>query len=159
MGRRRPPDRQGVERMDRDESPPADRDSLLPPSRPGYELTVGLVGAGLCALAAAVGAVVSGQESPPPYSSTLRLVLVLIGAVTAGAAVSLAPARWPVWAIAATAAAFARFGIPEHWDSYRMLVGVLAVIAAAGAVLAALPRRLALGLISLSFLFHYSSIF
>src|SRR5262249_5157302 len=103
--------------------------------------------------------VVSGQESPPPYTATLRLLLVLVGAVTAGAAVSLAPGRWPLWAVGAAAAVLARFGIPEHWDSFRMLVGVIAVIAAPGAVLAALPRKLALGLISLSFLFHYSSIF
>jgi hypothetical protein len=145
--------------MDHDASPPAAGEPLVPPPKPGFDLTVAAVGAGMCALAAVVGLAVSGQESPLPFTATVRLLLVLVGGVTAGSAVSLAPGKWVLWALAAVAAVAGRFGIPDHWDSFRMLAGVLAAVAAAGAVLAALPRTAALGLISAGFLFHFSSIF
>src|SRR5262245_26173467 len=111
--------------MDHDASPTTAEDSLVPPARPGVAITTGVIGAGLCALAAIVGAVVSGFESPP-WTATARLLLVVTGAVIAGAAVSLTPGRWPVWALGVAAAVAARFGIPDHWDSFRMLAGVLA---------------------------------
>lgn len=144
--------------MDRVMSPSAEN-GLIPPTPPGYPVRVGLIGAGICAAAAGIGLAVSGLESAPSVVSTLRLLLVLVGAVTAGAGVSLAPGQWKVWAIGAGAAVFARYGIPEHWDSYRMLVTVIAAFAGAGAILAALPRTAAFGIITAGILFHFSSIF
>ncbi|HEY2786292.1 MAG TPA: hypothetical protein VGJ05_15100 [Fimbriiglobus sp.] len=145
--------------MDRDESPPSAGEILLPQTSPGYAQKIALGGAGLCAVAAVIGASVSGMESPPAITCSIRLVLVLVGAVTVGAAVSLAPGNWKLWVIGAGAGVLAWFGIPAHWDSYRLLVGVITAIAAAGAALAALPRRTAFALITLGFLFHYSAIF
>src|SRR5436190_4746418 len=115
--------------MDRDASPLTGQDELLPPSSPKWAQTVGLSGLGLCAAAAVVGLAVSGMDPPPSLTFTLRLWLVLIGAVTAGAGVSISPDRWQLWAIGFFAAVFARFGIPEHWDSIRMLVSVIAAVA------------------------------
>src|SRR5437763_13397769 len=72
---------------------------------------VGLLGAGLLAGAAALGLVATATEVPSAVH-TVRLFLVLTGAVTAGAAVSMRPDLWQSWAIGTGAALLAIAGTP-----------------------------------------------
>src|SRR5262245_7458445 len=129
--------------MDHDASPPGACEPLWPLNTLGSAVRIGAIGAGLCAAAAVVGAAVAGMASPPAVTSSVRLLFVFVGSVTAGAAIALNSARWQTWAIGAGTAVLAWFGIPEHWDSFRLLVGVIGAVAAAGAVLYAVPRKTA----------------
>src|SRR5437870_512800 len=115
--------------MDRDAAPvsPARSDGavaeVVPPVEWAVVQKIGLVGAGLLAVAAALG--VTGE--PPGWPGhTARLFLVLAGAVTAGGAVSLRPDLWKSWALGTGSALLAVFGTPAHWDSFRLLFGVMA---------------------------------
>jgi hypothetical protein len=149
-------------------------DQLIPPPDPRTAYRVGGVGLGLAAAAAVLGAVsaagwgdtpavldgvpVSGESIPWPLH-TARLLLTGIGALLAGAAVSLRPGLWKVWLLAAGTGLLARvIGLPDHWDSARLLAGVLTALAAAGAVLAALPPLYRYSLASLAVLFHFGGI-
>ncbi|OWK43909.1 hypothetical protein [Fimbriiglobus ruber] len=114
---------------------------VLPPPEPGSVYRVGLVGLGLSAAAAAIGgiAVATGHDEPGPQS-TVRLVLVAGGALVAGSAISMSPGLWKAWAIAAVAVLLAAvIGIPQHWDSGRLLARAMTGVATLGSVLAAAP--------------------
>ena len=51
------------------------------------------------------------------------------------------------------------FGLPPHWDSARIVAGVMAVLATAGAVLTAVPRPVRLGVLSAVIVYHFGGIF
>ncbi len=157
------------------ESAPIPRtDELLPPPDPRSAYQVALTGLGLSAAAAALGvasAVIWGDtpavwdgvpasgESVPAPLHTARLVLTGLGALLAGSAVSMRPGLWKVWfAAAGTGLLAAVIGLPDHWDSARLLARVLTVLAAAGALLAALEPLYRYSLVSLAVLFHFGGI-
>jgi hypothetical protein len=121
---------------------------------------IGLTGLGLTAAAAALGLVVTliGDSAPWPLA-TARLVLVAVGALAAGLAVSFRPDRWQAWALGAAAALLAVPGTPAHWDSFRLLFGVLTGVAAAGAGVVQLTPGRRLAAISVVMLFHFAGIF
>src|SRR4051794_5150425 len=106
--------------MDRDAPPPTSPSSVevVPPFEWSAVRKVGLTGVALIAGAAALGLVATAIEVPS-LVHTVRLWLVFIGSLAAGAAVSMRPDLWRAWAIGAGAALLAIVGTPEHWDSFR----------------------------------------
>jgi len=146
--------------MDRDAgSAPTSPAEAVPPPAPETARTTGLVGVAFCGGAAALGLVAAALDSPPDVLNSARLWLVFVGAVTAGAAVSLRPDCWWTWALAAAAAALGVGGLPGHWDSFRLLFWALAGVGAAGAVLVASPPAWRVGSVSAVILFHFTGIF
>ena len=130
---------------------------LVPPPDPRFVLRVGLVGLGLSAAAAVLGAV--APADPESVLHTGRLVLVAAGVLTAGCAVALRPGLWKVWLLAAgTGLLAAVLGLPEHWDSARLLARALTGLSAAGAGLAALTPVARYSVVSVAVVFHFGGI-
>jgi hypothetical protein len=121
---------------------------------------VAFSGLGLTAAAAALGLAVTAMgESAPWPLATARLILVAIGSITAGLAVSFRSDLWQAWALGAGTALLAVFGTPAHWDSFRLLFAVLTGVAAAGAGILQLTPGWRLVAISALMLFHFTGIF
>ncbi len=136
---------------------PAD---ALPPYEWASARRVALAGVGLLAAAAALGLVATAIDAPPEWwGHGLRLVLVLAGALTAGSAVSMRPDLWQAWALGCAAATLAVVGTPAHWDSFRLLFGVMAAVAGVWAALRLGPARFRLPVLSALVLFHFGGIF
>lgn len=149
-------------------------DDLLPPPDPRTVYRLGIAGFGLTTVAALVGVASAGGwgDTPAVWDGlpasadgipwpmhSLRLVLTGVGALLAGAAVSLRPGLWKAWLLAAgTGLLAAVIALPDHWDSARLLARVLTALAAAGTVLASLPPLWRYSLVSLAVLFHFGGI-
>jgi hypothetical protein len=132
---------------------------VVPPVEWPTVRKIGLAGAGLLTVAAALGLVASALADPAPAAlQTARLLCVLVGSITVGAAVSMRPDMWQVWALGAGAAVLAVVGTPAHWDSFRLLFGVLAAVAGAWAVVLAAPPKYRLPAASALLLFHFTGI-
>lgn len=146
--------------MDRDAPPlvSASPAEVVPPFEWPAVRRVGSLGLSLLAAAAGLGLIATAVDVPWPVH-TARLFLVLFGAVTTGAAVSMRPDLWPAWAVGAIGAALAVVGTPAHWDSFRLLFLVLSAVAVLGAVARAVPARYRLPAVSAVVLFHFAGIF
>jgi hypothetical protein len=69
---------------------------VVPPFEWAFVRKVALAGIGLLAVATALGLVATVIDAPPQWPlHSVRLFLVLVGALTAGAAVSMRPDLWP----------------------------------------------------------------
>lgn len=144
-----------------------DRDAPLPVSAPSEEVVppfewaavrrAGSIGLAMLAGAAALGGVATAVDVGWGIH-TARLLLVLVGSITVGAAVSMRPDLWPAWALGAVGAALAVVGTPAHWDSFRFLFLVLASVAVVFTVARAAPRW-RLPVLSAVLLFHFAGIF
>ena len=147
--------------MDRDAAlaVPLSPDDAVPPVAPATVRLTGLIGAGILGVAALLGLAASAAGEVPTAVNTARLFLVLIGAITVGAAISMRPDLWWAWAIGAGGMALAWGGLPGHWDSFRILVSVLAGVAAAGAVFCLLRPVWRFGVASAILIFHFTGIF
>ncbi|MDB5312146.1 MAG: hypothetical protein JWO38_6348 [Gemmataceae bacterium] len=138
-------------------TPPSD---VVPPVPWEAVRRVGLAGAGMTAAAALLGLVATAAGDGTPWVlGTLRLALVFAGAVTAGLAVSFNSGLWQTWAVGAATAVLAVAGTPAHWDSFRILFGVLAGVAAIGAVVVGLPPVWRVRVISAAIVVHFGGIF
>lgn len=131
------------------DSPP----DVLPPFAWETVRKLLVAGVGLNAAAALLGL------AAPPSVSAARLLLVFAGTVLAGGCVAARPDLWRAWALGALAVVVGIGGLPSHWDDFRFLFGVLAVLAASGAVLQAVPRAWRLRTLTLVLLFHFGGIF
>lgn len=129
----------------------------VPPTEPVRVYRLAGLGIALAAAATALG-LVAGESGPSPFA-TVRLVLVAIGALLAGSALSLRPNLPLAWLLAAVAAGTASQGLPEHWDSIRMMARVLAGVAAAGALLAAVSMAVRIAIASVGIAYHFFCIF
>lgn len=145
--------------MERDAPLMPSIDDVVPPVRWETVRSVGLAGLGLTATAAVLGLVATALPDPPWILATARLLLVAVGAVTAGGAVSLRADLPQAWLLGVAAAVAAVFGTPAHWDSFRLLFGVLAVLGLTGAAVAAARPEWRFRVISLAVLFHFGGIF
>ncbi|MDY3553457.1 hypothetical protein R5W24_002559 [Gemmata sp. JC717] len=143
--------------MDRDAAPGAEE--VVPSFEWRLVRRAGLAGLGLTTAAAVLGLVATAAAPPPAALSTARLLLAFAGTLTAGAALSMRPDLWRAWAVGGGAAALAVAGVPEHWDSFRLLFGVLAAVGLAGAATLAAPARYRLPVVSGWLLFHFTGIF
>src|SRR5262245_46124161 len=106
--------------MDRDAHPPTSLAEVVPPFEWSAVRQVGFSGATLLACAAVLGLVATATDVPSAVH-TARLLLVLVGSITVGAAVSMRPDLWQAWAIGTGGAVLALVGTPAHWDSFRLL--------------------------------------
>ena len=129
----------------------------VPPPDPAKVYRLAGVGIALTVAAVALGLVAG--ESGPSVTSTIRLVLVALGTLIAGSALSLDPKLPLAWLLAATAAGLAAAGLPEHWDSIRMLARVAAGAGVIGAALAAVTMKVRIVAVSCAVGYHYFCIF
>jgi hypothetical protein len=140
--------------------PPVSLAEVVPPVPWPTVRKVGVAGLGLVALAAVLGLVATAiGTSTPPALHTARLWLVFVGAVTAGAAVSMRPDLWQVWALGAGTALVGIVGLPAHWDSFRLLFGVLSAVALAFTLAKLAPPKYRLAAVSAALVFHFTGIF
>ena len=86
------------------------------------------------------------------------MLLVVTGALAAGGAVSLRPDLWKAWALGAGAALLAVAGTPAHWDTFRLLFGVLAAVALAATAVRLAPLQYRLAAVTALLLFHFTGI-
>jgi hypothetical protein len=148
--------------MERDAPPtaPVDPASALPPVPWDTVRKVGVAGSGLIAAAVGVGIVATALGATAPWVlSTARLWLVAVGAVTVGLALSWRPDLWQSWALAGAASLLAVFGTPAHWDSFRLLFGVLTVAAVVGTLVMRAAPVWRPAAVSALLLFHFCGIF
>ena len=152
---------------------PIQYEELVPPPSPSAVGRVALTGLGLVAAAAVTGAAVAAMgEAAPAVLATLRIWLVSAGVAAAGYAVALRPDRAANWGLAAAAALLGGgppaadslprlglVGLPEHWDSLRLMLRVAALVLAAGAGVAAMPRVWRFRAASALIVVHFSGIF
>lgn len=129
----------------------------LPPPDPARVHRLAGLGIVLAAVAAGLG-FATGETGPSPLA-TVRLVLVALGALLAGSALSLRPNLPSAWFLAALAAGVVSLGLPGHWDSIRMMARVAAGAALAGALLATLPFALRVAIGSVAIAYHFFCIF
>jgi hypothetical protein len=133
---------------------------VVPPIEWAVVRKIGFVGTGLVAVAAILGLAATAIGDSAPWAiHTARLLLVLIGSVTVGAAVSMRPDLWQSWAVGAVASLLAIAGTPAHWDSFRLLFGALTAIAVTWTVFRLAPAKFRLPAVSMLVLFHFSGIF
>jgi len=138
-----------------------DLETLLPPVDPRSVKRVAYFGIGLCAASAVLGVVASATDRDVPgLLSTLRLLLAAVGAVSAGAAVSMAGRAALPWFLAGVGGLAAGFlGTPAHWDSLSLLLCVLGFTCLLGGVLLSLHRMTSQILLVTMVGFHFASIF
>jgi hypothetical protein len=148
--------------MDRDAAtlplPPGLADPTPPVAPESVRLT-GLVGLGLLGIAAIVGLAALAMNEVPSAVNTARLLLVLVGTITVGAAISMRHDLWWAWAFGAVASLLAWGGLPAHWDSFRFLCWALLGVAAAGVAFCLLAPGWRLGIASAIIVFHFTGIF
>src|ERR1700722_3053600 len=110
----------------------APAEAVPPFSEKSVRIT-GLIGFGIIALATLLGlATLTMGESTPSGLNAVRVILVFIGVVTAGSAISMRPDLWWAWGIGTLSCLLAVFGLPNSWDSFQMFFTVVAGVAAAG---------------------------
>lgn len=129
----------------------------FPPPDPAKVYRVAGLGIAFVAVAAGLG-LATGESGPTPIA-TIRLILTAVGTLIVGTVIASAPKIPAAWFLGAIAAALASFGLPEHWDSIRMLARIAAGASFAGAILSAMAFRYRIVLISLAICYHYGSIF
>jgi hypothetical protein len=110
-------------------------------------------------VAALLGIAATAMGQVPSAISTARIFLVLIGAITVGAAISMRYELWWAWAIGAAGALLAWGGLPSHWDSYRFLCLALFGVTLSGLALCLLPPVWRFGAATAVLVFHFTGIF
>lgn len=132
---------------------------VVPPVAWETARKVGLAGLGLCGGAAMLGLIAYAIGDDSPWIiSTIRLLLVFVGTVVTGFAISLRPDLWQTWALGSGTAAIGIFGLPGHWDSFRFLFTILAAVGGVRAVYAVLPPVWRIRAVSALILFHFGGI-
>ena len=130
---------------------------VLPPPDSRSTHRIAGVGLAICVLSALLGLI---PTSGPSLLSTVQLLLVAVGTLTLGSAVARRADLWPIWLAAAIGGFLVAFlGIPEHWDSARLLAKVLAGIALVGTIVRLLPIGVSMTLGGVLALFHFGGIF
>ncbi|MBA4188471.1 MAG: hypothetical protein C0467_10740 [Planctomycetaceae bacterium] len=146
--------------MDRDASaPPLKPADAVPPYPPDFVRKVGLVGVGLNAAAAVLAVVASMSAPPPAFLTPVQVVLVFLGVVTAGSALSMRADLWWVWGLFGVASLLGSVGLPTSWDSFQTVLIVAATIGAVGAVFCLSSPGWRLAIMTVCVMFHFSGIF
>jgi hypothetical protein len=125
------------------------------PAEVGWRVV--LAGLGAAAAAVAIGQVTIEQE-PPNWAVAVRVLLVLAALILAGLAVRWRWREWPWYAAAATTALVGYFGLPESWDSGRLVAAVLCGVSLFGMALVLLPPLPRKIVISACVLVHFGGI-
>lgn len=131
---------------------------VVPPPDPqsvNRILGIGLVTVGVTAIA---GQVLENVSPEPGLQSTVRLILIAVGSLIAAAGLSLRPDRWQSWLLAGLTALVAVPALPSHWDSFRLLASVLAVVGLLASGIAAMARRWRYVVLSTLAVVHFGGI-
>jgi hypothetical protein len=128
---------------------------LVPPLEAKWVYRLMDGGLAACGIAAVLGLI---GEAGPGALSSLRLVLVAIGTLVAGVTLTMRAEDRIAWLLAGAVGWLAVFGLPNHWDSARLVAGVLGTLAFCGAALLTIPQVYQRILISLGILFHFGAI-
>jgi hypothetical protein len=135
--------------------PPAPTFDVVPPvSAPTVFRTLAAAAVAV-GVAAALG--LTGEGGPSAVSS-VRLVLVAGGALAAAVALTQRSDDWRAWAAAGGIGWLAVAGLPAHWDTGRLVAGVLGTLGLAGAGLAFAPAGWRYAVLSLFVLYHFGSL-
>ncbi len=148
--------------MDRDAGSaiPLSPADAVPPYSPRWVKIFGLIGLGTIALAALFGlATLTLGESTPSALDAFRVILVFIGVVTAGSAISMRPDLWWAWGIGTLSCLLAVFGLPNSWDSFQMFFTIVAGVAAAGVAFCRFSTHWRYVFASAILMFHFTGIF
>src|SRR5437879_2042484 len=86
------------------------------------------------------------------------LPLVLFGLLAAGVGVSIRPQSWIVLSLAAASSMLARAATSPEWDSARLLMATLSIVAGVAALLMLLPCGLRRLVVSFLILLHLGGI-
>jgi hypothetical protein len=134
--------------------PPAPSFDVVPPVPAATVFRTLAAAAGAVVVAAGLGLV---GESGPSVVSSVRLVLVAGGALAAAVALTQRPGDWRAWAAAGGVGWLAVVGLPAHWDSARLVAGVLGTLALAGGGLAFAPAGVRYAVLSLFAVYHFGN--
>lgn len=127
--------------------------------RPWPVFVAGLTAIGLAALLLQFGAIVTPQESSvEKWLTGFRLVLLVAGCGAVGLGVVRQPRSPVVLGLAAGAAVLASIAIDPSWETMRMPLRVLAVVAAGAALLVRMPQLVQRAAISGMIVFHFGGI-
>lgn len=121
-------------------------------------LFVATIGIGLATLAAVTGAVLPDDVKSGSWVPPFRAIFSLLGMLIAGAAVTLRPKWFGSWLLASAAALAAGCGIPVSWYTISFAAFVFSVVAALGAVLAALPWSWRIAVVGALPVIHFTGI-
>ena len=111
-----------------------------------------LVGLGASVLAVLLYAVL-GESG-----TSVRLFVLLSGLLAAGAAIAIRPSSPAVIALAGICAVVGSIAADASWDSFRLLLQVLAAFAGLAAILLLLPRTARRTVVSLMIVLHFGGI-
>jgi hypothetical protein len=110
-------------------------------------------------LAVAVGTMIKLlQPDSSGWITILQLLLVIGGALAVGIAIRLRPKEIRLLVFASGTCLVGWFGIPNSWDSMRLLAGFGAIVSAVGAGLLAMPANYRKIAASVLVLFHFGGI-
>ena len=132
---------------------------VVPPYSWDAVRKIAIVGLGMVAAATVLGLLAAAVDSVPSIVSTVRLLLVTVGSIAGGAAVSMRPDLWRVWALGAAMSFLAMFGTPGHWDSYQLVFEVLTGVAVVGAIIAGVDSRWRYIAATAMLVYHFGGIF
>lgn len=93
-----------------------------------------------------------------PQATAARLAFLAVGLLAAGGAVVLRPSSGLVVALAGLAAGLAWAGLNPEWDSARLLLSLVILVAFVAAVLLFLPRAVRRVVVSVFVLLHFGGI-
>ena len=114
------------------------------------------LGGAAAVLVATIIQLVAPDSSRPVQA--VQMLLIFAGALALGAANMLRPGYVRLLALACGACVLARFGIPEGYDSFRLVAGFGAMVSGVGAILFALPVNYRKVAASLLVLLHFGGI-
>lgn len=87
-----------------------------------------------------------------------RLVLMLFAAVISGATLTLRPSWAVPYLLTALTMLLGIWGLPESWDSFRLLAKISVGVSLFGALVVAVPRKIGYGLIVALVAFYFTGI-
>lgn len=114
----------------------------------------GLIGTAFAAVAAAARLVAGGELT----LDVVAAITAVVGMLTTGTAVARRPKDSAVLAIGSATALLAYFATHPQWDAIRVMMGVMAAVAAVAAVMLRLSQTVQRVAISLFVLYHFCGI-
>jgi len=124
--------------------PPVDPRRLIPP----FAMGLGLI---VVAMMLGVLSTSTGVDGP-------RVLLCVVGLVAVGSAVAARPESSAGWLTSVVGCGLAYAGIPESWDSFKLVVAVLAGVSLIGLAIVAMPERFRWMAASLLIVLHLGGI-
>jgi hypothetical protein len=106
----------------------------------------------------ATGSVLISLQIPLAWDTSARVLLLVLGLLLAGGAIVLRPSSSRVLFSSAFVPFLAHWSMAEDWDTARLLLRILMVLALLGAFLASLSRNLQKAVVSMLAVVHFMAI-